>query len=146
MKERVYSDGVELVSFRESYIRSKLATSTYSHLFTVDELIGDCERHGVKPDELPEIVDELNKRRAQMDVGARVAWHCLHADDARRASPPPPPLPRKRLRDYIMPRGKLKYLFCALSIVMVLLSVRDKNYYMAFVACVCLVASVRRDY
>lgn len=70
---------VEGITTREACIREMLARSSYCHIFKTEECLSACEKHGLPPTDLPAIVDELNRRRAEKDSSARLAHHIVEA-------------------------------------------------------------------
>lgn len=89
-------DGVELISTREACIREMLARSSYCHTFKVEECLSACEKHGLPPTALPSIVEELNRRRADMDSSARMAHHIIEATMLAAVPEHPALEPQKR--------------------------------------------------
>lgn len=56
-----------------------LARSSYCHIFKAEECRSGCEKYGLPPTDLPAVVEELNRRRAEMDSAARLAHHIVDA-------------------------------------------------------------------
>ena len=74
--------GVEIITTREGYIRQLLATSRYCQTFTIEDCAKSASARGISANDLPSIVAELNSRRADLDVQARMCYHAHHARTA----------------------------------------------------------------
>ena len=93
--------GVELITTREGYIRRILATSRYCQTFTIEDCAKSASAQGLQASDLPSIVAELNSRRADLDVQARMCYHAHHSNTANQKTTLPPP-PRFHLKTLIL--------------------------------------------
>lgn len=73
IKNSKFSSGVEIITTKESYIRYILSKSWYGQTYTVDDCVKSASEWGLTPDDVPQIVAELNSRRAALDTRDK-AW------------------------------------------------------------------------
>ena len=73
IKNSKFSSGVEIITTKESYIRYILSKSWYGQTYTVGDCVKSASEWGLTPDDVPQIVAELNSRRAALDTRDK-AW------------------------------------------------------------------------